>query len=304
MNEKIKGYIAAILSTIIVGFSFIFVKIALITGNPLDILAHRFTFAFITILPVAIFKKEISYFTKRNLFKILPIVFLYPVIFFSLQIYGLYFIPSAEAGIIQSTSPIFIMIFAVFLLKEKISTAQVIFTFISVFGVVFIFFMNGTQISNEHYFGLLLITLSVISLSLYSVLVRKNKNTISVFQMTFMVTFLGFVFFNILSIGQHILNPNMESILKPFTNIQYVTAILYLGVLSSLGTSFLTNYSYTKIEASRLGVFGNFVIVISIFGGVVILKERLMWQQVVGAILIFIGVVGTNIVSQNLRQKK
>ncbi|MEG9463402.1 MAG: EamA family transporter, partial [Bacillus amyloliquefaciens] len=41
-NRLAAAYLAAILNALIIGFSFIFVKIALQSANPFDILAHRF----------------------------------------------------------------------------------------------------------------------------------------------------------------------------------------------------------------------------------------------------------------------
>ncbi|MEH6882126.1 EamA family transporter, partial [Priestia megaterium] len=47
MIEKKKAYIAALTYAIIIGLSFMFVKVALTIATPFDALAHRFTIAFI-----------------------------------------------------------------------------------------------------------------------------------------------------------------------------------------------------------------------------------------------------------------
>ncbi|MDF2720322.1 MAG: ycxC, partial [Paenibacillus sp.] len=52
-NGNRSAYAAVILYAFIIGFSFIFVKFALIAASPLDTLAHRFTISLIAAaLPV------------------------------------------------------------------------------------------------------------------------------------------------------------------------------------------------------------------------------------------------------------
>ncbi|GBU11099.1 transporter [Erysipelotrichaceae bacterium] len=303
MLEKTKGYIAIITLTFVTGLSFLFVKIALVDGNPLDILAHRFNFALLALLPFAYIRRAELKFSSSEILKITSIAILYPVLFFSFQIFALSYISSSEAGIIQATSAIFILILAIIFLKEKISFVQVLFTCISVFGVIFIFVMQSITIEPQQFLGLLLMLLSVIAFSLYSILVKKNKETFSAFQLTFFCILLGFVFFNFLSIWQHFTTPNLANYFHPLLNTNYIFALLYLGVLSSLGSSFLMNYGYSKIDVSKAAIFGNLGIVVTIFAGVVFLKESLSWPQLVGAVVILVGVLGVNTIG-NIKAKK
>lgn len=46
-----RAYLAALGYTIIIGFVFIFIKIALQTSDPLNILAHRFSLSFLFYMP-------------------------------------------------------------------------------------------------------------------------------------------------------------------------------------------------------------------------------------------------------------
>ena len=94
-----KGYSAAIFHTIITGLSFLFGKIALESSNPLDILAYRYAVAFLGVIIFFIFKPVKLNYTKENIFKILPLTILYPLLFFSFQTFGLQYTSSSEAGI-------------------------------------------------------------------------------------------------------------------------------------------------------------------------------------------------------------
>ena len=54
MSENRNAYIAAIIYAFVNGLSFMFVKVTLTVASPIDILAHRFTFAFIGIVIIMV----------------------------------------------------------------------------------------------------------------------------------------------------------------------------------------------------------------------------------------------------------
>ncbi len=58
MTAQRKAYLAAIGYALIIGLSFMFVKVALTVASPIDTLAHRFSIAFISILIFMICTKK------------------------------------------------------------------------------------------------------------------------------------------------------------------------------------------------------------------------------------------------------
>lgn len=80
---------------------------------------------------------------------------------------------------------------------------------------------------------------------------------------------------------------------QPFSNIKFLLAILYLGILSSLGTSYLSNYALSKI-AAQMSVFSNVATLITIIAGVLFLNEVFHFYHLIGGIMIIIGVIRTN----------
>ncbi|MEH6979953.1 DMT family transporter, partial [Bacillus pseudomycoides] len=136
MKNTTKAYTAALVYAFIIGFSFMFVKLALTVTTPLDILAHRFTVAFLIATIPIIFgfvKLNISF---KNILSLLPLAIFYPALFFAFQAFGLVYTSSSEAGIIQAVIPIFTMIFASYFLKEFTNAWQKISVLISVIGVI------------------------------------------------------------------------------------------------------------------------------------------------------------------------
>lgn len=172
-HQQTPAYIAAILYSFIIGLSFLFVKIALQTAEPFDILAHRFTIAFAAATVPILFGWVKLSIRVKDVIDILPLALLYPALFFSFQAFGLVYSSSSEAGIIQAAIPIFTMVFAAYVLKERPTWTQKGFTVLSVAGVMFIFVMKGVDVESASLKGSLLILLSALSSAMYNTAARK-----------------------------------------------------------------------------------------------------------------------------------
>lgn len=289
-----KAIVAAILNAVIVGFSFIFVKMALTVSDPFDTLAHRFTLSF---LAASLFTFPGWGRVKFGISKaavVIPLALLYPSLYFTLQAFGLLHTTSAVAGIIQATMPIFTIILAAMFLKETTSGFQKISTLISVAGIILIFAIPGVSISSSSLWGILLILISALSLAGYNVAARKLTRTWSPKELTYMITLFGFIFFNGLSIIKHGSAGTLNQYFTPFQEPKFIFSMIYLGVLSSLVTSYLSNYALSRMEASRVSIFGSLSTVVSILGGVLLLNEQLEWYHWAGTVMIIAGVIGVN----------
>lgn len=92
------AYLCAVLNALIIGFSFVFTKIALEFAEPLDTLTFRFAASFAVIsIPVLLGRVRLNY-RRKKLHKVLLLAILYPLGFFTLQSYGLKYATSSEGG--------------------------------------------------------------------------------------------------------------------------------------------------------------------------------------------------------------
>lgn len=293
-SVKRNTYFAATLYALIIGFSFLFVKLALTVTDPLNILAHRFTISFVVASIPVVFRWIKLDITFKDMLPILPISLFYPTLFFAFQAFGLVYISSSEAGIIQATIPIFTMILATFFLKENSSRLQKLSLILSVSGVIYIFVMKGIDLKPASSIGTMMIILSSLSSAGYNVLARKITKKYKILDLTYMMTFIGFLSFNLMSIIDHGIHGTINVYFKPFTNPLFLISVLYLGILSSLITSLLSNYTLSKIEASKMSVFNNLSTLITMIAGVIFLQESLSYFHIIGAVMIIGGVIGTN----------
>lgn len=292
-NQK-KAYLSAFLYALIIGFSFLFVKLALSVTNPLNALAHRFTIAFVAVSIPVLFGWIKLNITFKDLLALLPISLFYPTLFFTFQTFGLVHISSSEAGIIQATIPVFTMIMASIVLKEHSTKKQKLSLLLSVTGVIYIFAMKGLGSSSTNFTGIILILLCSVSSASYNVLARKVTKKYNIFDLTYIMTSLAFIIFNILSVSDFAIKGELNLYFAPFTNRNFVIAIVYLGTLSSVISSMLSNFALSKIEASKMSVFNNLSTLITMISGFVFLKESLYYYHLIGAIMIILGILGTN----------
>lgn len=294
MSDKGKAYIAALLYACTIGFSFLFVKISLRYAGPLDALAHRFDVAMLfALLPLLTGRAKLDA-TPRGVAAILPLAAFNPVLFFLLQTSGLVYIRSSEAGLIQATAPVFVLLLGLLFLKERTNGRQVCSMLLSVGGVLFVSAMGREGSAAYDPRGVLLAVSSTVSFALYTVLTRKYSKQFSVYTLTFVMSLAGFLAFNAVSLVIHIYAGTVSAFLEPLSHPPYLGAILFLGGASSFFSSFFSNYALSKLEASSMIVFANLATLIAVIAGVVFLGEPFGWYHAVGGLAIVLGVLGTN----------
>lgn len=289
-----KVYSGAVLYSIITGLSFLFGKLGLDHSSPLDLLAYRFTAAFLATLVPLVFgwvKLDIN---KNMIKKILPLAIFNPLLFFGFQAFGLDLTLSSEAGIILAVGPVFTMILASYFLKERTTSLQKISILVSVFGVIYITVMKSSSIEFENMKGIIFLLISTLSLAIYSVMARKLTRDFSSMELSYVMIGISFISFNILAIGKHAIDGDIASFISPLSHVNFIIAILYLGILSSFLTSYLSNYVLSKVESYKMSVFTNLATVISVIAGVVFLNEDISYFHIIGSALIIVGVIGAN----------
>lgn len=296
-NRKFRAYIGMTLSTMIVGLSFVFVKLALRNAQPIDLLAHRFTAATLVLVLLYLFRLiELPHFHRKDVLQLLGLSLFYPLLFFGLQAQGLLYTTAAEAGILSATIPVVTLLLAMTILKEKSSWVQMVGVGASVGGVIYIFLRSGVTIHTENVKGYVLVLLCVLAVSCYYILGRKINKNYKAMDITGFMIFMACLVFNVTAIVFHLYSEgSLRSFVSPLRHPDFIYSVLYLGVLSSLFTSLFSNYALSVVPASRVAVFNNVSPVISVMGGIVLLGEELHLYHYIGGIFVLLGVVATNL---------
>ncbi|MCQ6562207.1 DMT family transporter [Paenibacillus mendelii] len=288
------AYSLAVVNAVVIGISFLFIKMSLDYASPIDTLTFRFAAAFAILSIMAASGLVKLNYRGKPLYKLLMLSSMYPLGFFTLQTYGLQYATSAEGGIINALAPLATMILATVFLKEATSQLQKLSIAVSVFGVVFIFVMKGNGIGISNMKGVLLLLLACSAFAGYSVLARAVSKYFSPGEISYFMVGIGFAASLIFSLTSHVSDGTLSSLTAPFASMAFVMLILYLGAVQ-VATALMGNYILSRIEASRMSVFINLSTVVSIVAGAWVLSEPVTWYHVVGLALIIAGVIGTNL---------
>lgn len=293
-KTNILPVLSGILTSLIFGLSFLFSKKALNTVDPFTLLSFRFLIAFL-LMTALVFCRIIKInFKEKNMMNLLFLGLMQPIMYFTFETFGIQFSSSSQAGLMIALIPIFVTILSAYALKEIPSKLQCAFIFLSVSGVVFIVFMNGSSSSEGSLLGILLLLGAVFSAAVFNILSRKFSNEFSPMELTYSIMAMGAVFFNFISIYNHIRSNTLTQYFLPLKNASFLLSIAYLGILSSLVAFFLINFTLSKIEASKAAVFTNLATIVSIIAGVALLNESFKLYHLIGSSLILLGVWGTN----------
>ena len=292
-KQEFLGMMAALTANVIFGFSFIFSKLALSVTEPLVILAVRFSVAFL-VLNLLLFTGKITISLKGKPKKrILLMGLCQPLLYFIFELYGLSLVSSALSGVIISLVPVAVMLLAVFLLKEKPTAVQVVCTVLSIGGVAGISILSNDN-SKNYTLGVILLVFAVICAAVFNVLSRGESVNYNPFERTYVMFLLGAVGFNIIGLismkGEY-----FPEILRAFSKPEFIIAILYLSVISSLLAFLLYNYSTSKISVVQSSSFSNIITVVTVIAGVVFLKESFSLIEYFICLLIVLSVWGVNI---------
>ncbi|MCX7950710.1 MAG: DMT family transporter [Clostridiales bacterium] len=290
--RKYLPYLAGVTMAFIFGFSFIFSKAALETLSTFELLFLRFTTATITmsiLILLGIVKVNLK---GKNLKPLILVAFWQPIIYFIMETKGLQYTTSSEAGVMMAFIPVLVAILAAFLLDEKPSKLQWVFIAISVIGVISIVLGGGNFETKGQLKGIMFLLSAVFSAAMFNIYSRKASQDFTPYETTYSMMILGMVTFGLLYLIQGSLIGDLNIISKISSKV--VVSIFYLGVLSSVFAFLLVNYSLSKLPASQSSVFANLTTVVSVVAGITIRGESFELYKLVGAVMIVVGVWGTN----------
>lgn len=200
---------------------------------------------------------------------------------------GLKFTLAINAAIITAVIPIFTMVAATVLLKEKITTNLIFSSMVALLGVVVLFgqslFQQGISF---HFFGNLLLMLSAWAWVGYEVDSKKLFAKYSPIVLTFYTFLVGAHTFLPFAVAEFLTNPTWPQHLE----FKGLFGIAYGAVLSSAAAYFLWQWGLSKISATEASLFFHLNPISGILVSVILLGEQLTIPFIIGSLLIFSAV--------------
>ena len=285
MNNKNKVFGALFLSLAasIWGAMYVVVKVVVEIVPPLELVWSRYVIAVITLAVIGVCMKQSWRIAKKDWLIIFLVGLIGNTISIVTQEIGTLLSTAQMGAIITSTTPAFMVIFARFILKEKITIKKCFSIILATLGV-FVIVGNG-QVDGTHQLGGLYLLIAALTWALMSVLIKKIPAQYSQIVITTYSSGIAVILLTPLVLPR-LSNLDYSSIFQP----TITGGLLYLGIVSTAGGFFLWNKGLQLMNASSGGLFFFFQPIVGTFLGWLLLGETIGISFWVGTILIFSGV--------------
>lgn len=278
--------ILVVTSMLIWGISYPVVKILLERDIPPITLATLRTIIFVPMLLTVIIRGSLRRYRPRDFMLCFAIAFFTVFLPNISQNMGMLYTTASVSSVIQSTSPIFTVMFAFVFLKERKTLNKIIGSIVGLIGAILLT-TNGKLDFDITTFGNLLILISSISYAISGILIKEALRTIEPFDLLtleisfgfFMLLIPNFIFEDVLAIASF--------------DFKIWSLILFLSIFAGVFASLIYYFVLKEEEISYLAVFSYLIPVFAIASSYILLGEILGIWQVLFTLVILSGIVIT-----------
>lgn len=293
VRNQVIGCLCALCCEILYGMSYIFTRQATENASGLALLGWRFFIAVIVMGALVAFHVVKVNLKGRSLKPLFAVAICSPCIYFIAETAGINNTTASESGVLLACIPVVSLIASAVILRKKPGKAQIAGVLVTLIGIIITVFAVSSS-SSLSAIGYLSLLIAVLSYALYSVFVEKAAS-FSEAEITFSMLAAGASLFVVLALSEAAMNGNFAELVKlPFTNRNFLSAILYQGIGCSILAFFLSNAAIARIGVNRTSSFIGVATVVSIIAGALILDEPFTLQQAIGAAVIIAGVYIAN----------
>lgn len=198
---------------------------------------------------------------------------------------GLNHTTPVDAAIINSASPILVLVFAAWLLKDKIGSSRLAGILLGATGaLILILFGNPLSLLGGHFAGNMFIIVNTASWSLYLVVSKPLMVKYNPFILMRWIFLFGFIAIFPFTIRQAI-----EINFSSFDAYTWFS-IMYIIIGTTFMAYFFITYSLKRLSSSVVAYYTYLQPVLVALLGIIIFAETISWVKTVSAILVFAGI--------------
>lgn len=282
-SKKHIGHLAALLTIVIWGTTFISTKILLTDFQPVEILFFRFVIGFLVLLIIAPKRLKGVNIKQEMIFAAAGLCGI--CLYYLLENIALTYTMASNVGVIISIAPFFTAILTHLFIKseERLHINFFIGFAAAMLGIVLISF-NGSKLELNP-MGDILAVAAALVWACYSILTRK----ISGFGYSVILTTRRTFFYGILFMIPAMFFFDFHMDLSRFANITYLLNIIYLGLGASALCFVTWNFAVKILGAVKTSIYIYLVPVITVVTSVLILRESVTWLSMIGTVLAIAG---------------
>ncbi len=282
-SRKTAGHLAAVLTIMIWGTTFISTKVLLEDFRPVEILFFRFVMGFAVLFLACPHRLKTVSRRQEMTFVLAGLCGI--CLYYLLENIALTYTMASNVGVIISVAPFFTAILSHLFMKSegKLRINFFIGFVVAMAGVSLISF-NGSELELNP-LGDILAVLAAFVWACYSLLTKK----ISSFGYPVILTTRRTFFYGILFMVPALFLFDFEFGLERFADMTYLFNLLYLGLGASALCFVTWNIAVKALGAVETSVYIYMVPVITVVTSVLVLKEPLTWVSAVGTVLAVTG---------------
>jgi len=292
-----KAYMIGIIGAIFWGLSFLGTKVSMSYLEPAGLMAARMVVAVFFMSLMIFFGMAKVRYTRKYLWTMILLALLQPCFYGLLEAMGVRLTTASESAILLAFLPLVTTMFAALILKEKINKYQWGFIVLSFAGVVVTVVFDQDFSVGGKLLGYGFLLAAVVSGSLYSIFARRVSETYSPFEVTFVMSVVGLVFFNVVNLAQ---GNGLRSYEIIFQHPKLIGIVVFLGLVCSVCSFLAFNYLIARVPAYKAAVLTISVLTVTgVLAGIALLGEPATWYKMVGMVVIVAGVIGTGLSGSN-----
>jgi len=290
-------YLALISTMIFWSITYVWAKQVLNTGiEPITLIFFRLTAAVAIMFPLLIIKKAFKQIRKSDIGLLMLLAMFEPFFYYLGEANGINLVSPNIASIIIATIPVFLLIFARILFKEKLSTLNYVGMTISFIGVLIIVFDKTGKISSSPT-GIMYLFFAVFSAVGYTLLSKKLLDRYDPIVLVGLKNTIGWLYF----IPVYFIFGHSGLETEIFSN-KIILTIIGLGLFGNFLAYYFFNISIKNIGASKSSIFSNLIPVFTILFSIILLNDILPTYKFIGIMLALFGVYVSQI--QKIKFKK
>ena len=264
------------------GSSFIALKLAFAELPPLWVIFGRMALGSLVFLLAWRWRGRLQY--RAGDWKyLLGLAVCEPCLYFIFEALALQHTSASQAGMITALLPLLVAMGAFVFLRERIGRTTLGGFLLAMLGAVWLSLAGGAdQHATNPLLGNFYELLAMLCATGYTLLLKHLSTRYSAFLLTAMQAFIGALFFL-----------PVAALDAPFpTSISALGlgALLYLGVVVTVGAYGLYNFGVSRLPASQASGFINLIPLFTLVFAMLLLGERLNAMQLLAAALVFGGV--------------
>jgi drug/metabolite transporter (DMT)-like permease len=283
-----KYYIFLVLAVLFWSGNFITGRYISTSIEPMQLSFYRWFFVLVLLLPYIFinYKDLILGFKKDSL--LLVVFGAFGIAGFNTFLYyGLQTTSATNALLINSSTPIFIILISSIIFRIAITKIQILGVLLSTLGVLYLILKGNINHILELNFtpGDLWILLAALDWAIYSVLLKFKPKDLSSFSFLTITSFIGVMILYIAFILQ---GYSLE--FSFLSNKEVLYSLIYIVIFPSILSFYFWNMATIEIGANKAGQSAHLMPIFGAILAYIFLGEVLEFYHIVGIVLIAIGI--------------